>query len=184
MRSLFLSLICILNITVAWVWNMPQGGVENIYELNSKLGFKWLSMQTSGPCEFRMQNNHEFCLSLIPAYSMWCESCSVMCNSLRPHGLYRPWNSPGQNIWVGSLSLLQGIFPTQGSNPGLPHFGQILYQPSSKGSSRILEWVAYPFSSGSSWPKSQTRVSCIAGGFFTSWVIREALYTICIRTTL
>ena len=100
---------------------------------------------------------------------MWCESCSVMCNSLRPHGLYRPWNSPGQNIWVGSLSLLQRIFPTQGSNPGLPHFGQILYQLSSKGSSRILEWVAYPFSSGSSWPKSQTRVSCIAGGFLTSW---------------
>ena len=147
MRSLFLSLICILNITVAGVWNMPQGGVENIYELNSKLGFKWLSMQTSGPCEFRMQNNHEFCLSLIPAYSMWCESCSVMCNSLRPHGLYRPWNSPGQNIWVGSLSLLQGIFPTQGifltqeSNPGIPHCRWILYQSSHKGSPSSIRYV-------------------------------------------
>ena len=42
-----------------------------------------------------------------------------MSNSLRPHGLYCPWDSPGQNIRVGSLSLLQGIFPTQGSNPGL-----------------------------------------------------------------
>ena len=42
----------------------------------------------------------------------------VMSNSLRPHGLYSPWNSPGQNTGVGSLSLLQGIFPTQGSNPG------------------------------------------------------------------
>ena len=39
-----------------------------------------------------------------------------MSNSLRPHGLYSPWNSPGQNTGVGSLSLLQGIFPTQGSN--------------------------------------------------------------------
>ena len=39
-----------------------------------------------------------------------------------------PWNSPGQNTGVGSLSLLQGIFPTQGSNPGLPHCRQILYQ--------------------------------------------------------
>ena len=37
-----------------------------------------------------------------------------------PHGLYSPWNSPGQNTGVGGLSLLQGIFPTQGSNPGLP----------------------------------------------------------------
>jgi len=50
---------------------------------------------------------------------------------------------------VGSLSLLQGIFPTQGLNPNLPHCRQILYQPSRKGTPRILEWVAYPFSSGS-----------------------------------
>ena len=49
------------------------------------------------------------------------ESCSVVSDSLQPHGLYSPWNSPGQNTGVGSLSLLQGIFPTQGSNPGLPH---------------------------------------------------------------
>ena len=52
----------------------------------------------------------------------------------RPHGLYSPWNSPGHNIGVGSLSLLQGIFPTQGSNPGLLHCRQILYQLSHKGS--------------------------------------------------
>ena len=51
---------------------------------------------------------------------------------------------------VGSLFLLQGIFPTQGLNPGLPHCRQILYQLSHKGSPRILEWVAYPFSSQSS----------------------------------
>ena len=70
-----------------------------------------------------------------------------MSNSLQPHGLYNPWNSPGQNAGVGSLSLLQGIFPAQGSNPGLPHCQQILYQLSHKGSPRILEWVAYPFSS-------------------------------------
>ena len=48
-------------------------------------------------------------------------------DSLRPHGLYSSWNSPGQNTGVGSLSLFQGIFPTQGSNPGLSHCGQILY---------------------------------------------------------
>ena len=50
---------------------------------------------------------------------------------------------------MGSLSLFQGIFPSQGLNPGLLHCGQILYQLSHKGSPRILEWVAYPFSSGS-----------------------------------
>ena len=80
------------------------------------------------------------------------ESCSVLSDSLRPHGLYSPWNSPGQNTGVGSLSLLQGIFPTQGSNPGLPHGRWILYQLSHKGSPRILEWVVYPFSSRSSQP--------------------------------
>ena len=42
--------------------------------------------------------------------------------------LYSPWNSPGQNTRVGSRTLLQGIFPTQGSNSGLPHCRQILYQ--------------------------------------------------------
>jgi len=51
---------------------------------------------------------------------------------------------------MGSLSLLQGIFPTQESNPGFSHCRQIIYQPSHKGSPRILEWVAYPLSSGSS----------------------------------
>ena len=82
-----------------------------------------------------------------------------------------PWGSPGQNTGVGNLSLLQGIFPTQGSNPGLPRWRQLLYQLSHKGSPRILEWVGYPFSSGSSWLRNWTGVSCIAGRFFTNWAI-------------
>ena len=68
-----------------------------------------------------------------------------------------PWNSPSQNTGVGSLSLLRGIFPTQGLNPGLPHCRQILYQLSHKGSPRILEWVAYSFTRRSSWPRNRTR---------------------------
>ena len=72
------------------------------------------------------------------------------------------------------LSLLQGIFPTQGLNPGLLHWRQILYQMSHKGSPRSLEWVAYPFSSRSSLPRNRTRVSRIVGGFFTNWDMREA----------
>ena len=85
-----------------------------------------------------------------------CAFVKVMSDSLRPHSLYSPWNSPGQNAGVGSLSLLQGIFPTQGSNPGLLHCRQIIYQLSHKRSLEIREWVAYPFSSGSSQPRNQT----------------------------
>ena len=102
------------------------------------------------------------------------ESRSVMSDSLPPYGLYSLWNSPGQNTGMGSLSLLQEIFPTQGSSPGLPHCRWILYQLRHKGSQRILEWVAYPFSRGSSWLRNQTGVSCIAGRFFTNWAIWEA----------
>ena len=62
-----------------------------------------------------------------------CVSCSVVSESLRSHGLQRtrflcPWDFPGKNTGVGSLSLLQGIFPTQGLNPGLPYCRQILYR--------------------------------------------------------
>ena len=85
------------------------------------------------------------------------------------------WNSPGQNTGEDSLSLLEGIFPTQGSNPGLSYCGQILYQLSHKGSPRTLEWVAYPFSSWSSQSRNWTGVSCIAGGFFTNWAIKGSL---------
>ena len=99
---------------------------------------------------------------------------SVMSNSLWPHGLYCPWNSPGQNTGVCSLSFFQGIITTQGSNPGLLDCRWMLYQLSHKGRPKILKWVAYPFSRVSSQPRNWTRVSCIAGGFFTNWAMREA----------
>ena len=88
--------------------------------------------------------------------TLWNESLSVMSDSFWPCGLYSPWNSPGQNTGVSSLSLLQGIFPTQGLNPGLPHCRWILYQLSHWGSPRILEWVTSCFSSRSSQPRNQT----------------------------
>ena len=59
------------------------------------------------------------------------QSCLTIPN---PMDIYSPWNSLGQTTGVGSLSLLQGIFPTQGSNTGLPHCRQILYQLSHQGS--------------------------------------------------
>ena len=102
-------------------------------------------------------------------YESESESHSVVSDSLWPHGLYSPWISPGRNTEVGGLSLLQEIFPTQGSNAGFLNCRQILYQLSHKGSPRILEWVAIPFSRGSSQSRDWTSVSYIAGRFFTIW---------------
>ena len=103
------------------------------------------------------------------------ESHSILSNSLWPHELYSPWNYSGQNTGVGSCPLLQGIFPTHGSSPSLLHCRQILYQLSHRRSPRILERVAYLFSSRASGPRNQIGVSCLAGRFFTSWATREAL---------
>ena len=111
---------------------------------------------------------------LIATVKSESESHSVVSDSWWPHGLYSPWNSPGQNTGVGSLSLLQGIFSTQGSNTGLLHCRWILYHLTIREAQEILKWVAYPFSSGYSWPRNRLRVFCIAGWFFTNWAIREA----------
>ena len=67
------------------------------------------------------------------------EGCSVVSDSLQPHGLYCPWNSPGKNTGVGSHSLLQGIFPTQRSNPGILHCRWLLYQLSHQESPKIAQ---------------------------------------------
>ena len=67
------------------------------------------------------------------------ESRSVVSNSLWPHGLYSPWSSPGQNAGVGSLSLFQGIFPTQGSKPGLLNCRRIVCRLSHNHS--IVNWL-------------------------------------------
>ena len=103
------------------------------------------------------------------------QSCLTLCNPMDWSPLVLcPWDSPGKNTRVGCHALLQAIFLTQGSNPGLPHCGQILYHLSHQGSPSILEWVAYPFSRGSSWFRNWTWVSCIAGRLFTSWATKEA----------
>ena len=104
-------------------------------------------------------------LILYPSHS---ESHSVVSDSLWPHGLHSPENSSGQNTGVGSHSLLHGIFPTQGSKPGLPNCRWTLYQLSHKGNPRILAREAIPFASRSSQLKNRTRVSCTAGEFFTT----------------
>ena len=79
-----------------------------------------------------------------PGKPVESETGSVVVCSWRPHGLHSPWNSPDQNTEVGSHSLLQGIFPTQGSNSGLPHCRWILYQLSHQGSPRIWSGKVIP----------------------------------------
>ena len=106
-------------------------------------------------------------------------SRSVMSNSLQPHGLQpartlHPWGFFKQQHWSGLPALLQGIFPTHGLNPDLPHCRWILYCLSHQGSPRMLDWIVYPFSRGSFQPRNRTGVSCIAGRFFTSCATREA----------
>ena len=114
------------------------------------------------------------CALLFPTTLCCCAvlSLSVMWphDSLWPHGLYLPGSfggdSPGKNPGVGCHAF---------SSPGLLHCRQILYHLSHQRGPRILEWVAYPFSRGTFWPRNRTGVSCSAGGLFTRWAIRKAL---------
>ena len=69
------------------------------------------------------------------------ESCSVVSDSLWPRGLYSPWNSPGQNTGVGSLSRLQWIFPTEESIWGLLLCRWIVYQLSYQGSKLLQNYI-------------------------------------------
>ena len=104
------------------------------------------------------------------------QSGLTLCNPMdcSPPGPSVHGDSPGKNTGVGCQALLQGFFPTQGSNPGLSDCREILYHLSHQGSPWILGWVTYPSSRGSSKLRNWTGVSCIAGGFFTNWAIREA----------
>ena len=71
-------------------------------------------------------------------------SPSAVSDCLRTRRLYDPWNSAGKNTGVGSLSLFQGIFQTQGSNPGLHMQADSLPADPQRGPI-ILDWVACPF---------------------------------------
>ena len=107
------------------------------------------------------------------------QSCPTLCDTMdcsQPDSSVCG-DSPGKNTGNTSCHApLQGIFPTQGSNPGLLHCRQVLNHLNHQWSPRILEWVAYPFSRRAFRPRNRTRVSCIAGGFFTSWATWEASY--------
>ena len=111
------------------------------------------------------------------SYSVLCllaHSCPTLCNLMdySPPGSSVHGDSPGKNTGVGCHAFLQGIFPTQGPNPGLPHGRQLLYHLSHQGSPSILEWVAYPFSRGTSQSRNWTGVFWITGG----WILYQLRY--------
>ena len=116
------------------------------------------------------------CVCVCVCVCLVTQSCPTLCDPMNCSlpGSSIHGDSPGKNSWLSCHALLQGIFPTQGLNPGLPRCSWILDHLSHQGSPWILEWAAYPFSRGSSWPRNRTRVSCIAGRFFANWAIREA----------
>ena len=108
-----------------------------------------------------------------PLFAVLCfvaQSHLTLCDLMvcSPPGSSVCGDSPGKNTAVSFHALLQGIFPTQRLNSGLPHCRQILHHLSHQGSPRILEWVAYPSPEDLPHPEIKLRVSCIAGGFFTS----------------
>ena len=126
-------------------------------------------------CPCRIKPN-----KILLTYVCVCISSSIVSTSLRPHGLQPPrplclWGSPGKNPGVGCRSLLQGIFPTQESNPGLLHCRQILYHKwSHKWSPRILECVPLPSPADLPDPGIEMGSPELQVDFFTNWAMREA----------
>ena len=103
-------------------------------------------------------NNNNIIRSKVKEHGAQSLSLIWLCNLMdcSPPGSSVHADSPGKNTRVGGHVLFQGIFLIQGSNSGLSHCRQILYHLTHQGNPRILEWVAYPFSRGSSQPRNQT----------------------------
>ena len=145
----------------SWLFNLLLCFTEK--EVRTREGCDWSSHTA---CRFPLDWGHRGSESpvLQPSFLQWCgaptpsgqfmewRSLNVMQWKWRSLSrvqvfatpwLYSPWNSLGQNTGVGSLSLLQGIFPTQRSNPGLPLCRQILYQLSHQGSSTVMQRLRF-----------------------------------------
>ena len=136
--------VILVLVTPSWlepeVWHLGKTvwmGISNLAEVACWCLFfrflQWIGIQDKPWYVWRQVRGEE------------SESCSVVSDSLLPHGLFSPWNSPGQDTGVSSFSLFQGIFPTQGSNPCLPHCRWILYQLSHQESPGEKERKGYLF---------------------------------------
>ena len=120
-----------ISFRMDWLYPLAvQGTLKSLLQHHSS---KASLLRCSGALKWKWKSlSRDYLSQLVKEGTLSFENFSF--DSLWPHGLYSPWNSPGQNTGVGSLSLVQGIFPIQGSNPGLPHCWQILHQLSLKGS--------------------------------------------------
>ena len=133
-------------------WTEEPGRLQSMGSQRVRQNWATKHSTAQGPHTFWF-GNCEFWRKALPLYDifLWLSDSEVkaalVSSSLRPHGLYSPWNSPGQNTGVGSLSLLQGIFPTQGSNPGLLHCRHSVYQLSHQGSPQWLYLAGNPTNS-------------------------------------
>ena len=148
-----------LNLLIRVRIQIPHGCMGGLNEVYSKEGGKvvkrWWNCVRLGMAWCKLVKKQTFLVKWRPENIWVSDSHSVVSDSLWPHRLYGPWNSPGQNTGVGSCFLLQGIFPTQGLNPGLPHCRRILYQLNHQGSlgqeclilHRIFLFVSFCFMS-------------------------------------
>ena len=149
-----------ISYNIAYVWNLEKW-YEWTYvqgknrDTDVEMGM-WIHRWAEEEGGTNLKINIDICTQCY-VMCLVTQSCLTLCNpmdyslpSSSVHG-----DSPGKNTRVGCHALLQGIFPTQGSNLGLLHCRHILYSLSHQGNPRILEWVAYPFSRVSSWPRSQ-----------------------------
>ena len=158
-----------------WLWcscvlgNLETYSVHQNWKRHTRLDkLPWCLRQRTDLNHFRTKNS---CQHRPGVSSVWKVEVALWL-----HGLYRPWNSPGQNTGVGGCSFLQGIFPTQGLNPALTLQADSLpSEPPGKPENTGVGSLD-PFSRRSSWPSNQTGVSCITGEFFTSWAPRKAVW--------
>ena len=138
--------------------------------------YYWLTTTTPSDTSTTFICTNSFECTIILCCAVLClvtHSCLTLCDPMdySPPGSSVHGDSLGKKTGVGCYSLLQGIFLTQGSNPGLPYYRRILLLLRSP---RILSWVVYPFSRGTSRPGNQTGFSCNVRGFFTNWATQEA----------
>ena len=151
-----LSVLGFLNITVTII-TKPLSILIRIHLITKCFLWALFKIRTWSRYYYYIQVCWIMCNSPLSTVScarlcLVAQSCPTLCNPLDCSPLGSPVHgySPGKNTGVGWYALLQGIFPNQGSKPDFPHCRWILYHLSHKGSPRILEWVAYPFSRGSS----------------------------------
>ena len=114
---------------------------------------------------------HAVISPVLNIYVCVCVTWSVVFDSLQPHGLQStrllcPWNSPGKNTGMGCHSLLQGIFPTQGTNPHLLFCRQILYHLSRQGSRNTYIFTSNPTSLSGPYILHQI-LPCFSSSFYS-----------------